>query len=80
MTMTQNEEILEFMQEGKAITPVTALELFGCFRLAARINDLRAEGWEIHGEWVEREGRRRTVRYKKYFLSDHDIAHGGLFS
>ena len=44
--MTQNQWILEALKRG----PVTQLDAFngcGCFRLAARINDLRQAGHDI---------------------------------
>lgn len=45
---SQNEKILKHLQKGKKITPLIALNKFGCFRLSARIWDLRHEqGHEI---------------------------------
>lgn len=45
--MTQNQEILECLKHGNSLTAIEALRRFGCFRLAARINDLRAAGHPI---------------------------------
>jgi len=39
--MSQTLNILKHLQTGKSITPVDALDLYGCLRLAARINELR---------------------------------------
>ena len=47
---TQSERILKWMQEGKSITALEALREFGCFRLAARINDLKNAGHDIVSE------------------------------
>ena len=44
--MTQNEEILEHLK-SKPITQMDALLLYGCFRLASRINELRGMGHNI---------------------------------
>lgn len=44
---TQNKQILEFLKSGQSITPLDALRLFGCFRLGARIYDLKREGYSI---------------------------------
>lgn len=44
---TQTEQILQYLKGGKAITPLDALNFFGCFRLAARIKDLRDDGYNI---------------------------------
>ena len=42
--MTQRKEILRYMRERGSITPLEALQHFGCLRLAARILELREEG------------------------------------
>jgi hypothetical protein len=39
--MSQADEILQYLSQGHTITPLEALDKFGCFRLAARIHDLR---------------------------------------
>ena len=44
--MSQTTDILEHMKR-EPITAIEALTKFGCFRLAARIKDLREEGHEI---------------------------------
>jgi|TARA_R110000751_G_scaffold208867_4_gene312752 hypothetical protein len=45
--ITQNSKILHHLQEGRSISPLKALGLYGCFRLAARIGELRAAGHHI---------------------------------
>lgn len=45
-TPIQNELVLDHLR-SKPITPRTALRLYGCFRLAARIHDLRQDGHQI---------------------------------
>ena len=47
MNQTQNDMILVALKNGERITPLSALESFGCFRLSARIWDLRNEGHPI---------------------------------
>lgn len=44
---TQSARILRWLKTGRSITPMDALQRFGCFRLAARIYDLRKEGYQI---------------------------------
>ena len=39
--MSQTAKIKKHLLAGKKITPLQALRKFGCFRLAARISDLR---------------------------------------
>ena len=45
--MSQNKQIADYLNKGKKLTPIDALNKFGCFRLAARIADLRNEGMNI---------------------------------
>ncbi|WP_227545468.1 MULTISPECIES: helix-turn-helix domain-containing protein [Moraxella] len=39
--MTQNQQILDYLMAGNTITPLEALERFGCFSLAARVYELK---------------------------------------
>jgi len=48
--MSQKAAIYEYLREGHSIDPLEALQRFGCFRLAARICELRREGKTIIGE------------------------------
>lgn len=41
------ERIEAMLKKGRSITPIQALDLFGCFRLGARIWDLRRSGYDI---------------------------------
>ena len=54
---SQNERILQHLKKGKKITPLDALEKFGCFRLAARISDLRKDGNVISTENLTKDGK-----------------------
>ena len=47
MKRTQKECIKEFLLTNGSISPMEALEKFGCFRLASRISELRREGIAI---------------------------------
>ena len=47
MSATQNKRILQHLQEGKSITPLDALNNYGCMRLAARISELKKQGHVI---------------------------------
>jgi hypothetical protein len=61
--MSQQNEILSHLKSGNSLTPIDALQQFGCFRLAARIRDLRDDGHDIHTEIVE-QGDKRWARYR----------------
>ena len=45
--MTQNQKIANYLNKGKSLTPIQALNKFNCFRLAARISDLKNDGMLI---------------------------------
>ena len=47
---TQNERILEYMEEFGSITQLEALKEIGCMRLASRISDLKRLGYPIVSE------------------------------
>lgn len=62
--MTQCEQILEYMKAGNTVTPLDALSRFGCFRLAARISDLRDKGNVIEMQklsYTTQNGTKKTV-------------------
>jgi len=61
-TAAQCAAILAALKRGRALTPADALEEFGCFRLAARIYDLRSNGHEIATTWERGDGK-RWARY-----------------
>jgi hypothetical protein len=60
---SQSQKILSYLQSGKSITPITALNKFGCFRLAARISDLRKEGHTIHTDSITKN-KKTFASYK----------------
>ena len=51
-TVSQSNAILAYMQKGNPITGIEALDLFGCFRLPARIADLKKVGHIITSKMV----------------------------
>ena len=52
--MSKTSRIRSWLRPGRALTPVEALNRFGCMRLAARIHEFRAEGLPIVTERVMR--------------------------
>ena len=40
---TQDGNVLQLLKSGQTITPIEALNKFGCFRLAAVVHRLRKE-------------------------------------
>mgnify|MGYP003634516554 CR=1 FL=1 len=62
-TGTQKQNILKHLQDGNGITPLTALQNYGCFRLAAVVFDLKKEGWKIRTN-VGTNGKKKFAIYK----------------
>lgn len=62
--MSQTADILAALRAGHALTPMDALDQFGCFRLAARIKEIRAEGHSILAEPVDLPNGKRVARYR----------------
>ncbi len=67
--MTQREQIKDHLTDGKAITPIEALNLYGCFRLAAIIFNLKVEGLDIKMDLIKRDGK----RWAKYYIQQMTI-------
>lgn len=57
MKKTQTQQIESHLNRGWKLTPMLALKKYGCFRLAARINDLREAGMDIVTRKVTRNGK-----------------------
>lgn len=61
----QIDMIRKHLEDGKSITPMQALELYGCMRLGARIADIRMRfGLRIKSELKYDNGK----RYAEYTL------------
>lgn len=67
---SQKEYILRHLQTFGSIEPLTALRDYGCYRLGARIADLRADGWHIITERRQAISKRtgKPVQYANYIL------------
>ena len=51
-TVTQKSLIKEYLLTGRHLTPLDALELFGCMRLAAVVHTLKKEGLDIQTDII----------------------------
>lgn len=61
MRHSQNARILAYMNQGRSITGLLALRLYGCFRLAARIWDIRQQGINVKQRLIQINGKRVSV-------------------
>lgn len=67
--LTQCMKIVKYMNDFGSITPVQAMKDLGVMRLAARISDLEAEGWQIEYERETGENRYgEKTTYARYRL------------
>lgn len=67
--MSQNEMILDYLRQNGSITQAEAISQFGCYRLGARIYDLKQRGHKVI-KTIEK-GQNRfglPTRYARYAL------------
>lgn len=60
--MSQCDDILAHLKRGP-ISAIEALNSYGCFRLAARIKDLRGQGYEIETQDLELPNGKTVAQY-----------------
>lgn len=66
--MNHNTAIIQHLEDRGRITPMEALRKFGCFRLSARIYDLRKMGYDIVTESVTRKSHGVVKTFARYSL------------
>lgn len=71
-TASQADLILDHLKKGHTITQREAARLFGCFRLSARIYDLKDRGNDIRSTMVTKKNRNGSVtNFSRYYLKGH---------
>ena len=60
--MSQLEAIRQHLESGRSLTPREALDLYGCFRLAPRIGELREKGLNILTD-TSGNGKKHYAKY-----------------
>lgn len=69
MKKKQTERIVEYMEKFGSISQLEAVRDIGCYRLSARIADLKAEGYEIEDDFESSKNRfGEAVSFKRYRL------------
>lgn len=63
-TDTQCKQIAAHLEGGNTITAIEALNLFGCFRLASRIHDLRVQGYDIIVDRIKTGTGKTVAQYR----------------
>ena len=63
---SQCGQILHHLKTIGPLTPLDALDLYGCFRLAGRIADLRNRGYRIDSPLVTLPNGKRVSSYRLF--------------
>ena len=72
--MTQTDRILRHMRDVGGITAAEAMSEYGIYRLAARIADLKAMGYDIDREMVSGKNRYgETTTFARYTIKEDII-------
>lgn len=70
--MTQCERILKYIDDFGSINPLEAMVDLGIMRLAARVSDLKKEGYPIRRKMVSAKNRYgETICFAEYRMEDH---------
>jgi len=67
MNKSQSLRILKHLHSGKSISPIQALERYGCFRLAARIHGLKQMGYRI--TTTTKTDKKTKKKYAEYSIN-----------
>tara|TARA_R110000868_G_scaffold274347_1_gene533645 strand:- start:1291 stop:1497 length:207 start_codon:yes stop_codon:yes gene_type:complete len=64
-TQIQKEKIKAYLESGKTITSLEALDIFKCFRLASRISELKQEGYPVNKQMIQLDSGKYVAEYFK---------------
>ena len=71
--MSQKAKILKHLMSKKSLSPLKAIGLFGCYRLASRIHELKNDGYPIETV-IKSDGQGRT--YASYMMEYDQLVQG----
>jgi hypothetical protein len=60
---TQTDMILTDLERGQTITPLDALNNYGCMRLASRVHELKKDGFDVRKKTIIRDGKSYAAYY-----------------
>jgi len=64
----QTKMIKAHLDKGHSITAYAALDLYGCFRLASRMHELKESGYPFMKEMITLDNGKRVAEYTKVNL------------
>ena len=67
--MSQKQQVANYLQSGKSLTPIQALTKFGSVRLAAIIFNLKADGLKIKTELMNIGTKKKPRNVAKYSIN-----------
>ena len=74
--MTQIQQILDDLKQGKKITAIDALRDYGCMNLKGRIWDIKQMGYNIAKDWHETNSK----KYVALYYIDNNVPIGTNFT
>lgn len=70
-TITQTELIMDYFMKHHSISQPEAADIFGCWRLGARISDIKKKGVQIKKETITKKNRYgHTCNFARYSLEE----------
>jgi hypothetical protein len=66
--MSQEKQILHYLECGYSISGISALDKFGCYRLSSVIFNLRSKGIDIKTKMVKNKNGRKS--FAEYYLEN----------
>ncbi len=66
--LTQDFAVLMILKENGTINPLEALKEIGCFRLSARIHNLKKKGYQIATKRITKQGKFGKINFAEYSL------------
>jgi len=72
----QDLAVLQWLKENITINPMQALNELGCYRLSARIHQLRRQGYQISTKRINKNGRFGKISFAEYRLENKEVSHG----
>ena len=70
---SQNKMLKTILDQGTHLSAIDALNMIGTMRLAARVYDIKQEGYPVDKYVAEQNGKRITYYFKSHKLSDFGI-------
>jgi hypothetical protein len=61
--MSQKDQILNYLRQGKTLTVLKAIKKFQCYALSQRVGELKRDGHPIQSKIIEVDSGKRVAQY-----------------